>query len=346
VASLSLSVTSVLLAAGVGKQLFPNKPLLRWQLPLTLIFHPQFVFVGAYANNDSTAIAVASAILLLSMESVEKGLKFWRTLLIGFLTGWLILTKYNAYAIIPAAFCSLLLSGYRRKLPLKAIALHLSLLIGTALSLSSWWFIRNCQLFQGDLTGSRTLLRTWTETYHKSVDARGSLWTVISQSRWWRMNFFSFWGWFGYMTRSLPRPFYYGYLAFLALAFAGGLRFFRTGLPNTFVTMRSFALKQNEANCWRTASLERVLWLPVWLTVLANFALAIYGTASGVSGPQGRYFFVSEIPLIALLLAGLDQLPGASGRFAVLAFAAFNIVSYLYATWFLFSLYGFGGVCR
>jgi 4-amino-4-deoxy-L-arabinose transferase-like glycosyltransferase len=339
VGSLFMAIITVLLARSVAVRIFAGRPLLEWSLPLMLVFHPQLVFVGAYTNNDVTTCALSSAILLLLLDSLSSGLKYWRSLAIGVLTGWLALTKYSGYAIIPCVAIFLVVSGFLHRARLKQIFLHLIMVFGVAAGLSAWWFVRNSYEFHGDITGSRTMFQTWTDTYHRRVDAAGSPFRVLTQSRWWRMNFWSFWGWFGYMTRSLPRVIYYVYMGFVSLAFLGGARalyFMQTGRTSDTL---SFAENPDDFGDERV---KTAMWCLMWVCALINFAADVYGTASGVSGPQGRYFFSSEIPLLALMLSGLYNLPGRIiGKVAVVALVVYTIVCYLYATSFLYSLYGF-----
>jgi hypothetical protein len=274
----------------------------------------------------------------LLLDSLSSGLKYWRSLLIGVLTGWLALTKYSGYAVIPCIAIFLPIAGLLHGGRVKQIFAHLLVVGGVAGGLSSWWFVRNSYEFHGDITGSKTLFQTWTDAYHRKVDAAGSPFRVITQSRWWRMNFWSFWGWFGYMTRSLPRLIYYGYMVFVSLAFLGGaktLYWMQTGRTSGDL---SFAEDPDDVGDERIKS---AFWALMWVCVAINFAADVYGTASGVSGPQGRYFFGSEIPLMALLLAGLHNLHGRLGKVAVVALVVYTIGCYLYSTWYLYSLYQF-----
>jgi len=325
--SVTLSLGTVLVARVLAQRIFPQEPLLAWSLPLVLVFHPQFVFIAVYANNDVTAVLLAAVILLVLVDTLLLGLNIWRGLTIGFFTGWLLLTKYSGYAVIACVLVFLPLAGILHRQGRKKIVLQLLAVSLTAFSLSGWWFVRNYYQYHGDLTGSLTLLHTWTEAYHRRVDAQGSILAVVRESRWWRMSFFSFWGWFGYMTRSLPRAVYYGYLAFVLLAVGGGLSHIQKGAGHMTTDGQ------------HSQAVHKAIWGLLSFCLLINLFVLIYGTASGVSGPQGRYLFASEIPIIALLLAGLSKLPGRFGRDSVIAFVAYNVFAYLYATWFLHSLY-------
>jgi hypothetical protein len=74
---------------------------------------------------------------------------------------------------------------------------------------------------------------------------------------------------------------------------------------------------------------------------LTNLLLSLAASSTGVAGPQGRYLFPAEIPLMALLLGGLSKFPGRTGRLLICTLLVFNVFTYLYASVFLYSLYGF-----
>jgi 4-amino-4-deoxy-L-arabinose transferase-like glycosyltransferase len=334
--SITLSLATIVIARILGQRIFPKEPLLAWSLPLVLVFHPQFVFIAVYANNDVTAVLLAAVILLGLVDTLEQGPNIWRSLIIGLFSGWLLLTKYSGYSVIACVLVFLPLAGILHRQGSKKILVQLLAVSLTAFSLSGWWFVRNYYQYHGDLTGSLTLLHTWTEAYHRRVDAQGSIFAVVTENRWWRMSFFSFWGWFGYMTRSLPRAIYYGYLAFVILGIAGGL----AHLHKRWGAVQSTpATGFESSDSQQSQAVRKSIWGLLSFCLLINFFTLIYGTASGVSGPQGRYLFASEIPIIALLLAGLSKLPGRFARDSVILFVAYNIFAYLYATWFLRSLY-------
>jgi hypothetical protein len=174
------------------------------------------------------------------------------------------------------------------------------------------------------------MYRIWAEAYNKHPNYT-SPFAIVTQNRWWRMNFFSFWGWFGYMTRSLQRPWYYIYLAFLLASISG-------------CAQKVLKLTKREGEPGQDVQFdarEKTIWAMLWSCFILNWLASVFGSASGVSGPQGRYFFTSEIPLMALLLAGLRLLPGKAGRCAVIAFLIYNFICCLYSGYYLYSLYGF-----
>lgn len=333
--SLLMALISVIVAYFIGRRVFLPNRLLALALPLILIFHPQFVLVGAYANNDITACALSGLILILLIRTLDDGLKPVASVVLGILLSWVVLSKYSALPLIPSSLLFLGVAAWLHKTSLKTLLLNLFGMIAPIVFLTGMWFFRNYHEFVQDITGTRTLHYIWTSTYHRKFDSYRPPWEIVMQTRWWRMNFFSFWGWFGYMTRSLPRPFYYGYLAFVILAVWGGLKSLVGGF--TF-WLRPFS-RINDAAALAGERANPFIWLLFLLLSLASLLTSLAGSSTGISGPQGRYLFISLVPLMALLLGGLSNLPGKWARFSVWALLAFNLATYIYSSAFLYSLY-------
>jgi 4-amino-4-deoxy-L-arabinose transferase-like glycosyltransferase len=334
-ASLLMSWMTVVAAYLIGREMFVGSRLLALGLPLMLVFHPQFVFVGSYANNDVTTCALASIILLLNLKAIKSGLHLGQSFALGLLLAWIALSKYSGWGVIFTALLFYLAAAWLHRSTFKSCFTNMLAVLAPCLTLPALWFYRNYREFDGDITGTRTMHYIWTSTYHRKFDSYRSPFEIVCQARWWRMNFFSFWGWFGYMTRSLPRPFYYGYLAFLFLAAAGGCKVLASK------TSAFLKHKIDVSPEGRLALREPLSWALLVLLSLITFISSLAASSSGIAGPQGRYLFPAEIPLMTLLLAGLSKFEGKTGRLMIWALLVFNVITYLYSSAFLFSLYGF-----
>lgn len=337
IGSVLMGLTTVAASFYGGKLLFKNDRLLAIALPLALAFHPQLVFVQSYANNDVTAAAISAWLIVLLIKAIQYGPYYigpWRfhprflDLVIGVLSAWLLLSKYSGYAAIITAFIFLGVASYLHRRQWLDVFMHIGTAGATAVVLSAWYFVRNLQVF-GEITGTQTMYRIWASAYHKSPNITSPL-GIVTQNRWWRMNFFSFWGWFGYMTRSLPRPWYYAYLGFMLASIYGCAQKLLKRMKGEGAPLD---LKEDAK--------EKAIWAMLWSCFILNWLASVFGSATGVSGPQGRYFFTSEISLMALLLAGLRLLPGKASRCAVIAFLVFNFICCMYSTYYLYNLYGF-----
>jgi 4-amino-4-deoxy-L-arabinose transferase-like glycosyltransferase len=334
-ASLLNAWLTVLAAYLIGQEIFAGRRLLALGLPLMLVFHPQFVFVSSYANNDVTTCALASLILLLNLKALKNGLNLGQSFVLGLLLAWIALSKYSGVGVILTGLIFYMVAAWLHRSTCKDIFANFAAVLLPFLSLPGLWFYRNYLAFNGDVTGTRTMHYIWSSTYHRKFDSYRPPWEIILQSRWWRMNFFSFWGWFGYMTRSLPRPFYYGYLTFLLLAATGGCK----ALLGKESDLPKHKIEVDAAN--RLALREQCSWAMLIFLSLITFLSSLAASSSGIAGPQGRYLFPAEIPLMALLLAGLSQFGEKRGRLMIWALLAFNAFTYFYSSAFLLSLYGF-----
>jgi hypothetical protein len=82
-------------------------------------------------------------------------------------------------------------------------------------------------------------------------------------------------------------------------------------------------------------------WACLTLTVVVNLAAMIWASTGNLGGPQGRYLFTSEVPVMALLLIGLYRLGGKHGAAWALSLVGFNALVCVGAWAWLFQLYGF-----
>jgi 4-amino-4-deoxy-L-arabinose transferase-like glycosyltransferase len=322
----------------IGQEVFLSSGLLAFALPAMIIFHPQLVFIGSYANSDMTASALSSMVLLLLIRTIKQGLILNRTLWIGFLSGWVLLSKYSGACVIPTVFIFLSLAAWLHRSTLKISIQQIGAFALMFLTTCGWWFVRNYYEFNGDISGVRTLYFIWATAFHKRLTfPYVSVLEIISTTRWWRMNFHSFWAVFGYMNRFIKTFFYFIYLGFVALSAIGGL----TGVKKIIHSGADMLAraKSDKSKFSRQELIPAAIWAMFFCVSLSNIAASALGSCSGVSGPQGRYFFPSEVALISLLLAGLYQFKGSWGRGAVIALVAYNFLTYLFCTHYLYLLY-------
>ncbi len=79
-ASVLMGVLVVVAAYFIGQILFLPDRLAAIALPLLIVFHPQFVFVNSYANNDVTTAALSALSLLLLILCLRDGLSVRRVM--------------------------------------------------------------------------------------------------------------------------------------------------------------------------------------------------------------------------------------------------------------------------
>jgi hypothetical protein len=350
--SLAMGMVLFYCAYALGRELFPRQRLLSLALPLAVIFHPQLVFVHAYLNNDSTSSAVASVLLLLAVRSLRCGISMPLSVSIGVLTGWLALTKYSGLGILPSVAVCLIASAFINRIGIGRALLNFGTSAVIAAGLCGWWFVRNLHEFQGDLMGTKTMYLTWATTFHRELTYYLPASHIIKNIRWWRMMFFSFWGMFGYMNKYMWRPVYFIYLGYVIVAAVGFLKMVavrvidrvqaRNVMPApTIGSSLKDATEGDEAQ--RNSRIQTVAWSALGLSVVLNLASMIWASTTNLGGPQGRYLFTSELPVLALMIGGISLLSKKYGTRLVLSFLLFNAFVCVCVWVWLCNIYGFHG---
>jgi 4-amino-4-deoxy-L-arabinose transferase-like glycosyltransferase len=320
--SLLMGLVTVWLSYLAAREIFPDKSLLAAALPWAIVFHPQFAFLNSYSNNDSAAAACAAAIIYLLVITLRRGISKARSILIGALLGLIVLCKYNGLALIPTAGLTVIAAAWLHGTSLAAAIAAMAIMGVCSLVVAAWWFVRNYFVFDGDILGVNTGYKTFAANFAQPIDYKRPPLELLTSKRWWRFIFFSYWGLFGHMTRWMWRPTYFIYLGWLIGAIVGWLK-----------TRSLISITVSDRKQLITPSIFAMLAL----ASLVNLAAVL---ASQIGGPQGRYFFISELPLMALLLEGLWRLGPRAGKYAVLTFMAFNSIVCAGVWVWLSSLYG------
>lgn len=335
--SLLLAPLMTYFAWFLGRQVFPQSRLCALAVPILTVFHPQLVLVHSYANNDVTSSTMATGLLCLVTILIKRGLTLKLSALIGFLCGWLMLTKYTAYAVLPAVAAGFLIAAWIHRSGIKQLALCALSALGLTAAIAAPWFIRNYQLYNGDFMGTRSMRMHWAVIYDKPLEYYVSPFSILVDRKWWRMMFFSYWGMFGYMTRRLPNLFYWTYTGFLALSLIGVVRAGIKSKASGFIA--SISKMSDEENRLRITNIA--IWSTMIICLIANLAAMILASTGNVGGPQGRYLFTSEVPFLATMVLGLSLFGPVWGKRLVLAMVVFNIAVCIWSFCMLYPVYGF-----
>jgi hypothetical protein len=89
----------------------------------------------------------------------------------------------------------------------------------------------------------------------------------------------------------------------------------------------------------KAATINTLMWSSLALTVAVNIASMIWASVYNYGGPQGRYLITSEIPIMALIVAGLSLCGKKLGKNLVVLFLLFNTAISIYSWFYLFHLY-------
>lgn len=333
--SVVAGVPTVVAAVLIGKELFPTSKFKAFALPLLVVLHPQLVFTQSYINTDSTTVSLASISILIVVRAIKRGLSIKAALLLGFLLGWLALSKHTGLSIVPALGLGVIAATLGRGETLAQAIQKIAAAAVVFGATCGWWFVRNYHEFSGDILGSRTMYNTWSKILPVKDGQIIHPWPELNQLGWWRYVFFDYWGLFGYMNRYLYRPAYIVYFAYMLLAVAGWVGLKMPGQKKDAATQGAGVEQQTEGGALDVQRLTKYIWLLLLLCPLLNLVAMVAATLMNVTGPHGRYLFPSIIPITALLIAGFYRLGETFGKWATVVLIAMNLAVTVLA-WALF----------
>ncbi|OQA14949.1 MAG: hypothetical protein BWY63_03043 [Chloroflexi bacterium ADurb.Bin360] len=150
------------MAIFVGTRLlFPEHPLAAWFATLLTAGMPEFLFMAGSVNNDNMITLLSTWSLVLMLQLLRTGLRWWQPLALGLLSGLAALTKASGLLLLPLACLSIGVAYWQSHTPkqvqlmktLKSLAPHWGSAIAIFMLVAGWWFARNWQLY-GDPSGT------------------------------------------------------------------------------------------------------------------------------------------------------------------------------------------------
>ncbi len=308
--SVVFGVLFVWVVARVAAELFPDRPLLVWSLPMFAAIHPQLVFVHSYVNADSyTTLACAISVALWPRTlrgELDSGLAVRH----GLAAAVVMLGKLNGFAVIlvtAAVFAIAIARGPRpEKMKLAALA------AAVALVLSGWLFALNWWRLGGDIFGARTmfeLFHRWPGAPPSPASQGVTIFGLWLRTSFIPVSFQSAWLVLGWMDGYLPRTLYWPPVIFSVL---GAVGVFRASLTHRF---------------------SLPLALICMSTCVVAFALLSWTSLVNDFQPQGRYLFPAFVPAAVLMLAGLADLGAPQrlvGRILVSVTLCYTALIHLY----------------
>ncbi|HEX5011516.1 MAG TPA: hypothetical protein VFY71_14060 [Planctomycetota bacterium] len=301
-ATVLVGLLVVLLTFTIGRRAFPGDPAVAGLAALLVACVPRFTHEAASVHNETLAAALAHAALLLLLGRGPGAPGPLRALGVGVLVGLALLTKLTALCLLPLAALACLLPAWRgRRWPAARELLALLIILGTAVALTAWWFLRNLHLY-GDLLAVGALREEFAAIVHGPGGAMD--WMLGDFAP---MFLGSFVGWFGWFAVP-PHP--------LALA-AGAALLLGAAL--------GWVLRARGRGAAAQAAAEPDAALLLLGAVLLALAQLVAYNLS-VTGPDCRYVFVALGPAAILAAAGLLSawrvLAGSRGGATRLAGAA------------------------
>jgi hypothetical protein len=303
--SVLLGTLVVLITHRLGRVLFPNRHDVALGAMAINAFVPGFLFMSSVINNDIMVTLFGSLILLFSVRILLRGPSLKALLALGTCTGLAVLSKYNALALVPiVAICVVLavIKVLRGKESLRLALLGTSVLLISALAVSSWWFLRSLALFGTPTTRSAKIIsRFLADISDPGTGLRSMRWQLLPEG----LSYFykSFWASFGW-GNIMAESWVYLFMGILTLAGFAGFALFLF--------------------CRASRSVKAAVSLLLLAFVLFSL-LAIYRTLV-VGDPvlRGRYALPAISGVSVLISLGVVQItPRRLGRLPILCVGCF-----------------------
>ncbi len=265
---LALGAGTIVMVYKISAYIAPQRPTVAFAAAALTALNPMFIFVSASVNNDSLAMTLNAALVLLMLRTLRGGFKLQYSLAIGLLFGLTSLTKLTSLALWPALL-GLGLAVWHRSKDRRGLLLFLGSLLVFWVVIAAWWHVRNLQLY-GEFFGLMTMA--------EMAGPRGVSFNLFAEYQQFRM---SYWGLFGALNIQIAAIFYVLLDLMTFMSAIGCLL-----LILQLLAIRDFAYARYE--------LRHLLLL---LGILAPLSLGVLYWSALIPNPQGRTLF----PLIAVI---------------------------------------------
>jgi len=274
--SVVLGVGTVSLILALGRELFPEKPLIGLLGAALAAFDPQFLFISGAVNNDNLLTFLSTGACWQMLRTMKRPAQGRQWLILAAWIALAVLTKLNALALGLVAGVLLVAIAARQR----SIAIFLkgagALLL--AALVTAWWFARNQVLYRRVIG--------WTMDQQNVRPRPVGLADLDDLAR---VQFQSFWGMFGWMNVAPPTWFDLAIRVLVAVG-AVGLVWLAVG------------------GGWRTFSDFQKAGLAVLALEAVVVELSVVGiVVAGCNATcyQGRLLFPAIGPLMLFLALGL-----------------------------------------
>jgi len=285
-------------------KLFAVDELNGWLFSVIVCFWPQFMFVFTYTNCDAFALMSVAIILYASIYGVLNGWKIKEIIILSVGISICLLSYFNAYGVIVAAFIVFILSFAKKDEGQNKITIDYKnmlklggIVVAIVFVLSGWWFLRNAVLYHGDFIGlkSSTEFAEINAVDYLKPSNRDTLknqgkhiWDLLKDSSYMFLLKQSFFGRFGNMSLAAPN-----YV----------IRFFKL-----ILTVGVIALFVPNKNRMIKGTKRIVIDIGLAFAVVIPVFLSFYYSYASDYQPQGRYMLPALIPLICVILFGYNNL--------------------------------------
>jgi 4-amino-4-deoxy-L-arabinose transferase-like glycosyltransferase len=323
--SVLLGLGTIIVSYLLGRELFPQEPLIALGAMALTAFLPMFLFISGSINNDNLSNFLGNLLTLQVvrlLKAEHPGLRQYA--LLGISAGCGLLAKLSIGFFIPIIALGLLLVSWRQRdwHPLVIGGLVAG---GLTIVIAGWWYLRNWQLY-GDPSGLAMFLQM---VGRRAIPANAAqLWAERESFLW------AYWGFFGGVNVTLPGRVYSLFNVVGGVALVGAVGYAVSRLVGE--QQRSHAVQSN-------SSQRSAFWLPALITLIwpvLTFVSYLRWTAE-TPASQGRLIFVALSSITLWMAVGLVWLGrrrwraipliGAAGFHAgVAALAPFLVIAPMY----------------
>jgi hypothetical protein len=310
----------------ISKKIFGNSPA-KYFLPVFLAFIPQFAFVCSYINQDSFTVFLSAAMIYLWIRGIETNWDVKSIVKISILSGIILLSYLNGYAILVATLFIVLVT-YKGKLS-RGFLNKILIAIAIMALISGWFFIRNAYYYHGDFIGRKTInivseqrgLANFKPSTMKTLHRQGQGFTnLIFDTSWVSMTFKSFWAYFDYMSIQVNYKYYFLILILNVVAFMG--------------------ISYKTIYIWKQGIkklLNKKFYIALVVLSVISFLLHCYYSIYVDFEPQGRYMFPGLIAIIILMCKGIDEIID-NKKYKSIIYTFMGIISVLFNIYVLFGV--------
>ena len=317
--SVALGALTVLLVGLSARELFPDDAFVRYGAPLFVALTPMFAFLHVGVNNDPLVNTVAALAFLLMTRLIVRGGSVARVLLLAAVVVAAVATKRITVVLVPVAMLSVVMwraaRARRPALTIGAWAVAIAVAGAGAIAwtmrgrpwemLPQQWQWNIVQYFFNDPEQPKRIVAY--------LQAPG-VWRVVVENVWGMHE--GFWASFGWHLIRLPAAAYWLLAGVGLVALVGVVR---------------WIVGSTATSSQRAALVTYAVAIVMTVAAAVSFFLAYLNLPYPVP-PQGRYLYVTIVPIAVLLTVGLGAwLPAARQARATAALAvvmaAFNLVA-------------------
>ena len=183
---LAMGAGTIAIIHKISAYIAPQRPIVALVAAAITAFNPMFIFVTASVSNDSLAMILNAALVLLMLRTLRDHFNLRISLAIGLLFGLTSITKLTAIVLWPALIGLGIFVYYRTKDRRGLLQFLFSLFMFWGI-IAAWWHIHNLQLYRdpfgimtmADIAGRRDVGFGLTDLFADYQQFRVSYWGLF-----------------------------------------------------------------------------------------------------------------------------------------------------------------------